>query len=386
MRGTTHLFLTRGVLRSHDFAARLSFAVWFGFEGPCCVALAPVLGTRSGGLLAVGHLPCDCAVVFAAMANSGSAAGGSAALGADADHCLSVVPWLRRFFPEHEPVSPAMTAGAVLQLRRAVAARRLLWEAEMRFLSSAASSLDRLHLLAVGQALPGLSPDLRQPDFGSQPARHAATIPAVLSPPTGAACARGEGLESVPPVTALARSRSRGASLSSNSSPPEGFVLENVDTWPSHAPSDWCRACWADVRQKRCTRPGHDAPNTGRRCAQAVATGRAGLPDLLFGMSWRSAVPCGTARSLLVAPIPAPVQDAGLAGSAVAAVSGIGAQAQAAAVDAVEPSADVSGPALTGDHRPPPAAGPAEDAVALAAAVAAAVESSDLPDISDGVF
>ena len=383
-----HIHDPRDIVRSHDFAARLRFALWFGLEGPGCVALASVVGTRFGGLLSVAHLFCDCAEVLAAMADSGSAVGDSAALGShgDTDHCLSVVPWLRRFFPEHEPVSPAMTADAALQLRGAVAARRLLWEAEMRSLSSAASSLDRLHLQAVGQALPGLSPDLRLADFGSQPVRHAVTIPAVLEPPTGAGGARGEGLASFPSVTAKARSRSRGDTLRSHSSPPVGFVLENVDTWPSYAPSDWCRACWAEVRRKKCCRPGHDAPNTGRCCALAEATGGGGLPDLLFGMSWRSAVLFGKARPLLDVPIRAPVRDAGLAGSAAAAVSGTGAQAQAAAVDVVEPSAVVSAPAESGDHRPVSAVGPGEDAAALAAAVAAAVESSDLPDMSDGVF
>ena len=163
-------------------------------------------------------------------------------------------------------------------------------------------------------------------------------------------------------------------------------MLENVDTWPSYAPSDWCRACWAVVRQKRCSRPCHDAPNTGRRCALAVATGGVGLPDLLFGMSWRSAVPFGNVRSLPAAPIPAPVRDAGIVGLAGAADSGTGASAQAASLGDDEPSAVVSGSAETGDHRPPPAADPAVDAAALAAAVAAAVESSDLPDMHDGVF
>ena len=91
-------------------------------------------------------------------------------------------------------------------------------------------------------------------------------------------------------AAAAPRSRTRTAVVASTSEPPDGFDVASHSTWPEKAPSDWCRACWPEVRGMRFSRR-HDAGEGGRRCRLGV-TPVLQLPETLFGFRWVAAKPC----------------------------------------------------------------------------------------------
>ena len=109
-------------------------------------------------------------------------------------------------------------------------------------------------------------------------------------------------------VPAAPRSRTRTAVVASTSEPPVGFDVASHSTWPETAPSDWCRACWPEVRGMRFSRR-HDAGEGGRRCRLGV-TPVLQLPETLFGCPWGPAKPFRSpARAAGRMAVPASVES-----------------------------------------------------------------------------
>ena len=219
-----------------------------------------------------------------------------------------VISWLAQEFPALQAPFPGMGDAALTRLLAAVKGRVLEREQEMRRLRIVEQWLDRQLRRAMNRALNAavaVVPD--SPDGASDGEED--DLPGLESSPSPAsevtAEALGAGAGSAASTTgppgaragvpspvrpsskgcaSSARSRSRSAVFSSASPPPPGFDVNNKQTWPSAVPSDWCRACWPQVRGMRFT-VRHDAGAGGRRC-RIEPTGD-GRPDLLFGQRWR---------------------------------------------------------------------------------------------------
>ena len=227
---------------------------------------------------------------------------------APADDVPEVISWLSQEFPALQAPFPGMGDAALTRLLAAVKGRVLEREQEVRRLRIVEQWLDRQLRRAMNRALDAavaVVPD--SPDGASDGEEE--DLPGLESSPSPASEVSAEALgagagsaasTSGPPgaragapspcrpsskgCTSSARSRSRSVAFSSASPPPPGFDVNKKKTWPSAAPSDWCRACWPQVRGMRFT-VRHDAGAGGRRC-RIEPTGD-GRPDLLFGQRWR---------------------------------------------------------------------------------------------------
>ena len=275
-----------------------------------------------------------------------------------------VLAWFATTFPSLPQPSPDLSDEDATRLWKAVAARRHEYAQELWQLEMVEAHLERLLTNATGRALSaafavpfqpvdlppvsvaGESPRVpgsangsalfspRSPSalgggstsgvglrrrlslVSSAPSTPGSgTVGAPLTPGRGGQGAGGKGFGGAARRSSGAssgtapRSRSR-LLLPSSSQPPDGFVATDHETWPTTCPTDWCRACYPQVRDKRFSCP-HDYGELGRRCRLAIAP-EDRLPATLFGFAWAPVKPFLSGQGVTAAGLPpvGPVQGA----------------------------------------------------------------------------
>ena len=318
---------------------------------------------------------------------------------------LEVLPWLREQFPGIPQPRPGMPAGDVARLLSAVKARRMELELEMRRVGLVEEFLEQ-HLadahsrsLAGAFGVPpqplGASPRGGSPGPVSSPASTgqgsatgsivprrlslASSAPSSPRVPLGPASGTPRGAA----ASVAGRSRSRRDILSSISEPPPGFSPLLVSTWPATAPTDWCRACWPEVRNMRHNRS-HDCGMAGRRCRLGPSAPDR-LPELLFGQRWRPVAEGALVAADVGAGASAPAEPLASGTVAASAPGTMGLAIAGADASAVEEPSAIEAAASSSQRAPSAeeATGEAESAAVSGPGVAFAtpVDDDGMPDL-----